>query len=126
MTSSGILRKAEEQLMSLDFRAILEVTFLQFHGLYSIPDRNAQTGKVKKITEYDINTTQCGVQADYVHDLLPIVFNHPSVKSFLVWGFWAGRHWRPDAAFYTTGWTLLPYIAVWKDLIYNQWWTKKN
>jgi len=94
--------------------------------IYTILDRYAELGKEIKITEHDIDITQRGVQADYTRDLLTIVFSHPSVKSFLVWGFWAGRHWRPDAAFYTIGWTMLPHGEVWKDLIYNQWWTKKQ
>jgi endo-1,4-beta-xylanase len=93
--------------------------------IYTILDRYAELGKEIKITEHDIDITQRAVQADYTRDLLTIVFSHPSVKSFLVWGFWAGRHWRPNAAFYTIGWTLLPHGEVWKDLIYNQWWTKK-
>ncbi len=93
--------------------------------VYSILDRFASLGKEIKITEHDINVTQREVQADYTRDLLTIVFSHPSVKSFLTWGFWAGQHWLPDGAFYAKDWTIRPHGQVWLDLVFNQWWTKK-
>jgi endo-1,4-beta-xylanase len=94
--------------------------------IYSILDRFASLGKEIKITEHDINITQRSVQADFTRDFMTICFSHASVKSFLVWGFWAGKHWLPDGAFYNTDWSVRPHGDVWKDLIYNQWWTKKT
>lgn len=94
--------------------------------VYSILDRFATLGKEIKITENDINITQRDVQADYTRDLLTICFSHPSVKSFLTWGFWAGQHWLPDGAFYALDWTIRPHGLAWMDLVFNQWWTKKT
>jgi GH35 family endo-1,4-beta-xylanase len=94
--------------------------------VYSILDRFATLGKEIKITEHDINLTQRTVQADYTRDFMTICFSHPSVKSFLFWGFWAGRHWLPDGAFYASDWTIRPHGDAYKDLVYNQWWTKKT
>jgi endo-1,4-beta-xylanase len=94
--------------------------------VYSILNRFATLGKEIKITEHDINITQRDVQADYTRDLLTIVFSHPAVKSFLTWGFWAGRHWFPDGAFYALDWSLRPHGQAWLDLVFNQWWTKKT
>lgn len=94
--------------------------------VYSILERFAKLGKEIKITEHDISITQRAVQADYTRDFMTIVFSHPSVKSFLVWGFWAGQHWLPEGAFYAQDWSLRPHGEAWKDLVFNQWWTKKT
>ena len=91
--------------------------------VYSILERFAALDKEIKITEFDINTTQRDVQADYTRDFMTIVFSHPSVKSIMVWGFWASRHWKPESAFYEQDWTIRPHGEVWNDLIYKQWWT---
>lgn len=44
--------------------------------------------------------------------------------SFLQWGFWEGAHWKPDAAMYRKDWTPKPSLAVWKELILDQWKTR--
>ncbi len=91
--------------------------------VYSILERFAELEKDIKITEFDINTTQRDVQAEYTRDFMTIVFSHPSVKSIMVWGFWAKRHWKPESAFYESDWTIRPHGEVWNDMIKNQWWT---
>ena len=94
--------------------------------VYSILERFAELGKDIKITEHDIEITQPLVQADYTRDFMTIVFSHASVKSFLVWGFYAGAHWKPSAAFYDLDWNIRPHGEVWREMIYNQWWTNKT
>ena len=94
--------------------------------VYSILEKFATLGKEIKITEHDINITQRAVQADYTRDFMTIVFSHASVKSFLVWGFWANQHWLPEGAYFAPDWILRPHGEAWKDLIFNQWWTKKT
>ncbi|MDP2114865.1 MAG: endo-1,4-beta-xylanase [Bacteroidota bacterium] len=94
--------------------------------VYTILERFATLGKEIKITEHDINITQRAVQSDYTRDFITICFSHPSVKSFLTWGFWAGQHWLPDGAYYASDWTIRPHGEVYKDLVFNQWWTKKT
>jgi GH35 family endo-1,4-beta-xylanase len=91
--------------------------------VYEILERFAALGKEIKITEHDIDLTQRGVQAEYTRDFMTIVFSHPAVKSLLTWGFWEGRHWKPESAFFEEDWTLRPHGEVWKDMIYTQWWT---
>ncbi|MFN8207521.1 MAG: endo-1,4-beta-xylanase [Bacteroidales bacterium] len=92
--------------------------------VYSILDRFAELGKEIKITEHDINISQRQVQADYTRDLMTIAFSHPAVKSFLFWGFWQGAHWLPDGALYDLDWNIRPHGEAYKDLVFNQWWTK--
>lgn len=94
--------------------------------VYSILERFAALGKEIKITEHDININQRAVQADYTRDFMTICFSHPSVKSFLTWGFWAGQHWLPEGAYYDNAWNIRPHGEAWEDLVFNQWWTKKT
>jgi endo-1,4-beta-xylanase len=91
--------------------------------VYQILDRFAALDKEIKITEHDIDVIQRGVQADYTRDFMTIVFSHPAVKSLLVWGFWAGAHWKGEAAFFDLDWNIRPHGEVWKELIRKQWWT---
>lgn len=93
--------------------------------VYSIIERFATLGKEIKITEHDINVTQRQVQADYTRDFLTICFSHSSVKSFLFWGFWANSHWLPEGALFNSDWSIRPHGLAYKDLVFNQWWTKK-
>jgi hypothetical protein len=43
--------------------------------------------------------------------------------SFLVWGFWDAIHWKGRAPFFRADWTEKPALAVYRDLIFNQWWS---
>lgn len=94
--------------------------------VYTILDRFAELGKEIKITEHDINVTQRTVQAEYTRDFLTICFSHESVKSFLFWGFWANAHWLPEGALFDSQWNIRPHGEAYKDLVFNQWWTKKT
>ncbi len=94
--------------------------------IYTILDRFAELDKEIKITEHDINVTQRVVQAEYTRDFLTICFSHESVKSFLFWGFWANSHWLPEGALYDSNWNIRPHGEAYKDLVFNQWWTKKT
>jgi hypothetical protein len=94
--------------------------------VYSIIDRFAALGKEIKITEHDINVTQRQVQAEYTRDFMTICFSHEAVKSFLFWGFWANSHWLPEGALFNSDWTIRPHGEAYKDLVFNEWWTKKT
>jgi GH35 family endo-1,4-beta-xylanase len=94
--------------------------------VFDILNRFAALGKELKITEHDINITQRAVQGDYTRDLMTVFFSHPAAKSFLFWGFWANQHWLPDGALFNADWTIRPNGEAYKDLVFNQWWTKKT
>lgn len=89
-----------------------------------ILDRFAEFQLPIAITEYDFNTKDEEMQARFFRDLLITVFSHPSVESFLMWGFWEGRHWLPDGAMIRRDWTEKASFQVWRDLVYRQWWTR--
>lgn len=86
-------------------------------------DRWAALGLEIHLTEFDIDTTDEQLQADYTRDLLTLAFSHPSVTAIMTWGFWEGRHWRPDAALWRKDWSVKPNGQVWLDLTTREWWT---
>lgn len=75
-----------------------------------------------KVTEFDVNTIDLEYQADYTRDFMTLVFSHPQMEGFQFWGFWAGRHWREEASMFNEDWTEKPFAAVYRDLVFNQWW----
>ncbi len=86
-------------------------------------DRFAAFGKDLQVTEYDVTLNDEQLQADYTSDFLTACFSHASVKGFMIWGFWAGAHWRPQAAMIRKDWSTTPSYDVWNNLIYSKWWT---
>ena len=86
-------------------------------------DRFSKFGLPIAITEFDINTPDETLQANYTRDFMIAAFSHPSVDSIMLWGFWEGRHWLPSAAMYRRDWTLKPNGQAWIDLVKKQWWT---
>lgn len=94
--------------------------------LLAIFDRFAALGLPIRITELDIDTADEQLQADYFRDFLIASFSHPQINGILLWGFWAGQHWRPDAALFRKDWTIKPNGQVWKDLVLGKWWTRAD
>jgi hypothetical protein len=50
-------------------------------------------------------------------------FAHPATSAFVTWGFWEGRHWIPNAAYWTKDWQPRPAAKVWYELVFKKWWT---
>ncbi len=91
-----------------------------------ILDRFAALGLVIQVTEFDIDIFDEKLQADYTRDYLTLCFSHPAIDSFLMWGFWEGRHWKPNGAILRRDWTLKPNGEAWRDLVTKQWWTNAD
>ncbi len=89
-------------------------------------DRFAKFGLPIVITEFDINTKDEDLQARYMRDFLTACFSHPAVDTVVIWGFWEGRHWFPDAGLYRRDWSLRPQGQVWLDLVKKRWWTNAS
>ena len=76
-----------------------------------------------KVTEYDIsNLVNPDIQAQYMRDILTICYAHPSMKGFLMWGFWDGAHWLANAPIYNLDWSLKPSGTAFIDQVFNKWW----
>jgi endo-1,4-beta-xylanase len=82
-----------------------------------------QFGLPLAITEFDVNLNNEQLQADYLRDFMTVVFSSPNVNSFLMWGYWEGQHWIPNAALYRQDWSLKPNGQAYKDLLFKRWWT---
>ncbi|NBC17995.1 MAG: T9SS type A sorting domain-containing protein [Bacteroidetes bacterium] len=95
-------------------------------AVYEILDEYAALADELSITEYDAVDVPEDLAADYLRDLLTIAFSHPSVHSFLMWGFWDGNHWRDDAAMFREDWSLKPSGQAFLDLVFDQWWTDET
>ncbi|MBD3242291.1 MAG: energy transducer TonB [Chitinivibrionales bacterium] len=89
-------------------------------------DQFAAFGKDLQITEFDVNTTDEQLQADYTRDFLTAVFSHPAVTGFMMWGFWANAHWKPEAAMYRADWTPKPNAHAYRALVFDRWWTDET
>ncbi len=84
-------------------------------------------GLEAKVTEYDIDKlVPAATQADYMRDILTITFAHPSMKGFLMWGFWDGAHWQANAPLFYEDWTLKPSGEAFIDQVFSEWWTDVN
>lgn len=74
-----------------------------------------------QITEFDINTTDEALQADYTRDFLIAVYSHPVITGVNLWGFWERHHWKPAAAMFRKDFTPKPNAAVWEELVLGAW-----
>ena len=94
--------------------------------ILALLDRYGSFGRPVMVTEFDVNTTDTSAQADYTRDFLTLAFSHPSVNGVLMWGFWEGRHWLPNAALFRSDWSIKPNGTAWTNQTFGQWWTSSN
>ncbi len=91
--------------------------------VWEILDRFSELGIPIQITEHDINVWDEEAWADYTRDFMTVCFAHPATNAFITWGFWEGRHWIPNAAYWTKDWQPRTAAKVWYDLVFKKWWT---
>ncbi len=63
-------------------------------------------------------------QAEYLRDVMRTFFSHPNATAFTMWGFWDGQHWHDEAPLFRKDWTPKPALKVYRDLVFDAWWTK--
>lgn len=78
-----------------------------------------------EITEYDAGVQNDEAHGQYQNEFMTAVFSHPSVHSFVQWGFWAGAHWRASegGAMINKDWTPRPAEQAYERLVFHDWWT---
>jgi hypothetical protein len=59
-----------------------------------------------------------------LRDYYRICFAHPAVQGILMWGFWEGANWIPQSSLYLRDWTPTPAARAYRELVFNQWWTR--
>ncbi|MFG0247639.1 MAG: endo-1,4-beta-xylanase, partial [Phycisphaeraceae bacterium JB051] len=89
----------------------------------AILDRFGELGLPIQVTELDIDLTDTQLQADYLRDFMTAVYSHPSSDGIILWGFWAGWHWKPNSSLYDPQWNITQLGKTWIDLVHKQWWT---
>ncbi len=72
-------------------------------------------------TELSIDLEDRQLQADYLRDYMTAVFSHPAVDGIMLWGFWSGRHWRPQAGLWADDWSIRPHGEAFLELIQHRW-----
>ena len=75
------------------------------------------------ITEFDVDTGDEQLQADYLRDYMTMAFSQTAVTEFLHWGFWESSHWLPDASLYRYDFSIKPNGQAYEDLVFGSWWT---
>jgi endo-1,4-beta-xylanase len=93
-------------------------------SVVSVLDRYAALGLPVRFTEFDINTEDEELQADYTRDFLTLAYSHPTVVGVQLWGFWERAHWIPRAAMLRADWSEKPNARVWRSLVLDQWRTR--
>lgn len=94
--------------------------------LLSVLDQFATFGLPIQSTELSLDSDDRELQADYLRDYMIAMFSHPQVDGVMLWGFWEGRHWRPNAALWTKDWQPRPIANAWLDLVTRQWVTDET
>ena len=119
----------------LDGGAPLEGLGMQSHfgeylpnpeDLVAMLNRFSTLGLPIESTEFDINVLDEQTQAEYLRDFMTVMFSHPSVNAVVMWGFWAGQHWLPDAALFKKDWTMKPNGIMWSNLVFKEWSTSAD
>jgi endo-1,4-beta-xylanase len=75
------------------------------------------------VTEFDVNTPDEAIQADFTRDFMTYIFSNNRFKDYLMWGFWERRHWLPRGAMYRADWTSKPNAIVTNNLLFRDWWS---
>jgi endo-1,4-beta-xylanase len=89
-------------------------------------DLLAVDGNKVQVTEFDFNTPDEQLQADYTRDFLISLYSHKAVTGFIMWGFWESEHWKPNAAMFRSDWSEKPNLKVWQDLVLGAWNTRAS
>jgi endo-1,4-beta-xylanase len=87
-----------------------------------VSDRFATLVPALMLTEWDVMTNgDEQLQADYLRDTLIAAYSHPAYRGFLMWVWWEGAGWRPEAALFRRDGTEKPNGRVWREWISEKW-----
>lgn len=90
--------------------------------IQKVSDRYAALVPNLQISEYDLVSSGDEVlEADYLRDFLISCYSHPAYSGFIMWGFWEGTHWKPEAALWRQDWSEKPAAAAWREWVAQKW-----
>ena len=94
--------------------------------LLELFDQFAESGQELWITEFDMDLDDDALAADYLRDVLTVLYSHPSAGGFVMWGFWDGVAYSGSVPIYDIDWNLKPSGQAYRDLVFGQWWTDNS
>ena len=83
-----------------------------------------QRSSVYRRRDVKLTPQQEQAKAKELTEYYRICFAHPAVKGILMWGFWERANWIPQSSLYLRDWTPTPAAEAYRDLVFNQWWTR--
>jgi endo-1,4-beta-xylanase len=83
-----------------------------------------QRSRVYQRRDIKLTPAQEQAKAEAIVEYYRVCFAHPAVKGVLMWGFWEGANWIPQSSLYRRDWTPTPAAKAYRDLVFNQWWTR--
>jgi endo-1,4-beta-xylanase len=87
-----------------------------------VSDRLANLVPALMLTEWDVMTNgDEALQADYLRDTLIAAYSHPAYRGFLMWVWWEGAGWRPEAALFRRDGSEKPNGRIWRELVSERW-----
>jgi len=95
-------------------------------AMLAILDRFGAFGLDMMVTEFDVDIRDEDAQARFTRDLFTVAFSHPRIAGIVMWGFWEGRHWKPNGAMIRRDWSLKPNGQAYVDLVLKEWWTNET
>lgn len=118
------MRRKDVPLGGIGFQGHFSAGLTDPKRIMEILDDFGQYGLPLHITEFDVETLDEQAQAAYTRDILHAAFASPALEAFILWGWWEGDHWKPNAAMLRKDWSEKPNYRAWKDTIKRDWWTK--
>jgi hypothetical protein len=94
--------------------------------LMSIVDNFAALGVKVAVTEFDVDTDDQQLQADYTRDFMTAMFSNPNVDQISNFGIWTKNIYNPTVALFNDDWSAKPNAQVVDNLINHQWHTSVN
>lgn len=91
-----------------------------------IIDRFSKLKKDIVITEFTHEVNDEELQAAYTRDFLIATFSHPAVDAILLWGFWEGQIFKPNASLVRKDWSFKPNGLAYKNLVFKEWITEED
>ncbi len=88
---------------------------------FNIP---GQRSRFMKSRNLKLTPEQEIAKAEALTDYYRICFEQPAVHGILMWGFWEGANWIPQSSLYRRDWTPTPAADAYRELVFEQWWTK--
>ena len=80
-------------------------------------DAMAELASEIKLSEYDFDTDDAQLQADFTRDIIIAAYSHPACNGFIMWGFWDGAHWNNNAPLFYKDWRIKPSGQAYEDLV---------